>query len=410
MWRLVTSTFVALTFFSSVAAAQQPCTTDAGRVVSELYRHILERGPDPGARHWEQQLANGSMTVRELVRNLVTSQEYTQRFGQREAGEAVTYERAVARLYRHVLSRQPDAEGQRNNAISAQQSGLASVVDAMLNSQEYRNNFGDWGVPGSGGMRFCQTNNNTSANTPVPAPAAPIGEPRFRGMDSNRDGVIARREWRGSAQSFRVHDWNGDGVLSGEEVRAGAFRRGGSLEAEDLDRAEQFEYLDANNNNRIERREWHLSLDAFNRLDRNRDGVLSRAEVDSEFTGSGAGPVGTAGDVVIVDSSTRWTDSGIDVSVGDTLTFDTDGTITLSDNAGDIADAAGASSGRRAANAPVGNAPAGGLIARIGTGAPVYVGDRRAVRAPRSGRLYLGVNDDHLADNEGTYRVTVSVR
>jgi hypothetical protein len=40
----------------------------------------------------------------------------------------------------------------------------------------------------------------------------------------------------------------------------------------------------------------------------------------------------------------------------------------------------------------------------------VYVGDRRSVRVPRAGRLYLGVNDDHLADNQGTYRVSVSVR
>ena len=35
---------------------------------------------------------------------------------------------------------------------------------------------------------------------------------RFQGMDSNRDGVITRREWRGSDTSFRAHDWNGDGV------------------------------------------------------------------------------------------------------------------------------------------------------------------------------------------------------
>src|SRR5688572_3126251 len=95
MWRVVTSTFFALTFVSSVASAQQPCTTDANRVVSELYRHILERAPDAGAQTWQQQLANGSMTVRQGVRNLVTSQEYMQRFGQPEAGEAVTYERAV---------------------------------------------------------------------------------------------------------------------------------------------------------------------------------------------------------------------------------------------------------------------------------------------------------------------------
>src|ERR671910_663165 len=108
MWRVVTSTFIALTFVSSVASAQQPCTSDAGRVVSELYRHILERGPDGGAQHWQQQLASGRMTVRELVRALVTSQEHNQRFGQTEAGEGTPYERAVGRLYRHVLGRQAD--------------------------------------------------------------------------------------------------------------------------------------------------------------------------------------------------------------------------------------------------------------------------------------------------------------
>src|SRR5688500_16648184 len=114
MWRVVTSTFIALTFVSSVASAQQPCTTDANRVVSELYRHVLERAPDAGAQNWQQQLANGNMTVRELVRTLVTSPEHSQRFGQAESGEGTQYERAVARLYRHILARQPDAEGQRN--------------------------------------------------------------------------------------------------------------------------------------------------------------------------------------------------------------------------------------------------------------------------------------------------------
>jgi hypothetical protein len=47
---------------------------------------------------------------------------------------------------------------------------------------------------------------------------------RFRAMDRNGDGRVTRQEWRGSVQSFRVHDWNNDGVLSGEEVRPGAVR------------------------------------------------------------------------------------------------------------------------------------------------------------------------------------------
>src|SRR5688500_18149935 len=103
MVRVVMSTFVALTFFSSIAAAQQPCTTDANRVVSELYRHILQRAPDPGAQGWAQQLTNGQTTVRELVRVLAKSQEHAQNFGQRESGEGTPYERAIARYYRHIL-------------------------------------------------------------------------------------------------------------------------------------------------------------------------------------------------------------------------------------------------------------------------------------------------------------------
>jgi len=41
---------------------------------------------------------------------------------------------------------------------------------------------------------------------------------RFRGLDTNHNGIITRREWRGNRNSFRVHDTNGDGILSGAEV------------------------------------------------------------------------------------------------------------------------------------------------------------------------------------------------
>jgi len=42
---------------------------------------------------------------------------------------------------------------------------------------------------------------------------------RFYGLDRNNDGIITRNEWRGDHGSFLNHDWNGDGVLSGGEVR-----------------------------------------------------------------------------------------------------------------------------------------------------------------------------------------------
>jgi hypothetical protein len=462
------STFVALTFFASVAAAQQPCTTDANRVVSELYRHILERQPDAGAQSWAQQLASGRTTVRELVRTLAKSQEHEQRFGQGEAGESTRFERAVARYYRHILGRQPDPEGQRAHAEGAQRGGLDTVVDSLVNSQEYTNNFGDWEAPGSGGVTFCANASTSNAPAAQPQPRAQVGEPRFRGMDRNRDGQVTRAEWSGSAQSFRVHDWNGNGVLDGDEVRQGAFRQGRDLDFEDFDRGETFADLDTNNNNRIEEREWHASLNAFDRLDANgdrvlsaaevaaanpnaargaarrandynfdaldvnnnnrierrewlargdifntldidRNNVLSRAEVESSAPNQRGG-VGTTGDSVVVDSSVRWTDTGINVRAGQTLTFDADGEIRLSEGRTDLARPSGSTSGRRAGESPIPNAPAGGLIARIGNGSPTYVGDRRALRAPASGRLYLSVNDDYLADNSGQYRVTINVR
>ena len=91
MWRVVMSTIAALALGTSVAAAQQPCTTDASRVVAEVYRHTLERGVDPAAQNWARQLQNGQLTVKELVRNVAKSQEYMQRFGQSESGEGQPY-------------------------------------------------------------------------------------------------------------------------------------------------------------------------------------------------------------------------------------------------------------------------------------------------------------------------------
>src|SRR6186997_2169536 len=90
---------LAVTFAPSVALAQQPCTTDARRVVNEIYRHILERGADPGSNAWVQQLERGG-TVREVVRAIALSDEHAQRFWRPEAGEEVPYVRAVGTMYR----------------------------------------------------------------------------------------------------------------------------------------------------------------------------------------------------------------------------------------------------------------------------------------------------------------------
>jgi hypothetical protein len=112
--------------------------------------------------------------------------------------------------------------------------------------------------------------------------AQPRGEMRFAEMDRNNDGVVTRAEWRGSDPSFRSHDWNGDGILSGDEVRVDSQRAARAQDAETGvygDRENTFENLDRNRDNRIDRSEWPDSADAFEWLDRNDDGALSRREV-----------------------------------------------------------------------------------------------------------------------------------
>jgi hypothetical protein len=110
---------------------------------------------------------------------------------------------------------------------------------------------------------------------------------RFQGLDANRDGVITRSEWRGNDVSFRNQDWNGDGVLSGDEVRSGARRqtswnedwnRDGRVDNLDSQISQRFRGYDANNDNRVGRSEWPGEARVFTRLDASRDGYLSMQE------------------------------------------------------------------------------------------------------------------------------------
>ena len=111
----------------------------------------------------------------------------------------------------------------------------------------------------------------------------------------------------------------------------------------------------------------------------------------------------------VVPATQRWLDTGIDVRSGDTLTIDAYGMVRLSADPNDVADPLGSHEGRRAADAPLKNSPAGALVARIGN-ATILIGDHRTLaRYPFSGRLYLGVNDDYLNDNSGQYNVSVNV-
>ena len=172
--------------------------------------------------------------------------------------------------------------------------------------------------------------------------------------------------------------------------------------------------MDRNADGVISRAEWRASnqvMPAFNRLDVNNDNQLTRSEFRGRPTAEDEFQTApTAGEYVTVDARERWTNTGMRVQAGDLIMFDVTGTIRMSGEPNDTATARGARSGRQAADAPFSNELAGALIGRIDGGQPFFIGNRRSVRVPSGGQLYLGVNDDYLADNSGAFEVMVAVQ
>lgn len=112
---------------------------------------------------------------------------------------------------------------------------------------------------------------------------------------------------------------------------------------------------------------------------------------------------------VVVPSNVQWTNTGVSVNSGQRLRFDTSGDVRLSvQNADDVAQAGGGATPRHADKAPIPSAPVGALMGRIGNGAPFLIGNSTlALDMPATGRLSLGVNDDHVGDNSGNFVVRI---
>ena len=106
-----------------------------------------------------------------------------------------------------------------------------------------------------------------------------------------------------------------------------------------------------------------------------------------------------------VEANRDWTDTGITVRRGERLIVNPTGNINVGVG---LSAGVNGTSAVSSNNYPVRSASAGTLIGRVSNGAPFVIGSQTEVTMPASGRLYLGVNDDHFGDNNGFFSVGIA--
>jgi hypothetical protein len=117
---------------------------------------------------------------------------------------------------------------------------------------------------------------------------------------------------------------------------------------------------------------------------------------------------GTAPGRIQVRGNQQWTRTGIYVTQGERVFISASGEVQLSEDRSDTATPYGSTKQRYAPGAPMPRELAGALIGRIGNGRPFGVGNPNAqVPMPAAGELWLGVNDDAVGDNQGSFSVEV---
>jgi len=123
---------------------------------------------------------------------------------------------------------------------------------------------------------------------------------------------------------------------------------------------------------------------------------------------------------VRVPATAPWTDTGINLRAGDTVTVRASGVIAVTVDGLVPPKAPGGFAPNCGAAAtfyhhpfgllPAPNLPCWSLIGRVGNGNAFEVGVRTVFRVRSGGRLYLGVDDDNFGDNSGFWTAAVSLQ
>jgi hypothetical protein len=130
--------------FVSSEALGHGIALDPQSLIVAVYRQVLKRRPDAvGLQHYTRELLTGSVCVREIVRDLMHSEEWAARFI-----DGRTVEETALALYDCVLARAPDVGGWNELTTWEPRNGWGPVFDSMIDGTEYSARFGADVVPG----------------------------------------------------------------------------------------------------------------------------------------------------------------------------------------------------------------------------------------------------------------------
>jgi phycobilisome core-membrane linker protein len=121
--------------------------SEKNEVIKAAYRQIFERditrAYGQSISYLESQVKNGTISVKEFVRRLAKSPLYQKQFYQPYINS-----RALELAFRHILGRGPSSREEVQKYFSiVSNGGLPALVDALVDSQEYADYFGEETVP-----------------------------------------------------------------------------------------------------------------------------------------------------------------------------------------------------------------------------------------------------------------------
>ena len=122
-------------------------TLEKQAVIKAAYRQIFERdikrAYGQSVSYLESQVKNGDISMKEFVRRICKSELYRKQFF-----EPFINSRALELAFRHILGRGPSSREEVQDYFSiVSEKGLSGLVDALVDSQEYSDYFGEETVP-----------------------------------------------------------------------------------------------------------------------------------------------------------------------------------------------------------------------------------------------------------------------